>query len=272
MDDNKYISKLIGNHAVVLGGSGGIGRDVVRALAVNGVKHISYTYGKNKRIADELGSELEGKGVQAYYAPLERLDENGFRRFLEDAVAAQGEEVSMAVDTVGLSPNRPHLKQLLDHPASPDKDEAGWLQVFETNVFGSFIAVRTVATRMKEKGVHGSIVLITSSNGVNSQAEYSVHYDASKAAQAHMMRTLAEVYAPSGIRINAVAPGWVRTSADMNVSPEEEAKETAKIWSAPVRKDAYAAPAEIATVIVFLLSSGASYIVGQNILVDGGYR
>lgn len=262
MDDNKYISKLIGNHAVVLGGSGGIGREVVRALAANGVTKISYTYGKNKQAADELGKELEGKGVQAYCASIERLDENGFRKFLDDAVAALGEEVSMMVDTIGISPNIPHMEQTGED----------WQKVYGVNVVGSFYATRSAVKRMREKGVRGSIVLITSTNGVNSQAEYSVLYDAAKAAQIQMLRTLAEDYAPDGIRLNGVAPGWVRTSMNDTLPPGEEEKEAAKIWLAKARKDAFASPAEIATVVVFLLSSGASYIVGQNLMVDGGYR
>ncbi|HET9641389.1 MAG TPA: SDR family NAD(P)-dependent oxidoreductase, partial [Candidatus Paceibacterota bacterium] len=110
MDTTKYISKL-GEHAVVLGASGGIGREIVRALAANGVKKISYTFGRNKQAADELGKELEGQGIAAYCASIERLDEKSFRAFLEDAVAALGEEVSLAVDTIGISPNTSHMEQ-----------------------------------------------------------------------------------------------------------------------------------------------------------------
>ncbi len=264
IDKTKYISKISG-HAVVLGGSGGIGRTIVLALAASGASAVSYTYGKNEKAAQELALELKALGVGTYFASVERLDENGFNTFLEDAVATVGEEIVMAVDAIGISPNQVHEEQKLD---SGESKKEGWLQVFEVNVFGSFSALRSIAGRMKAKGMKGAIVLITSSNGVNSQAEYSVHYDASKAAQAHMMRTLAEPYAKDGIRVNAVAPGWVRTSNDMLPPDQSEIdKETAKIWL-----KRFAEPDEIASVVIFLLGSGSSYVIGQNLLVDGGYR
>jgi 3-oxoacyl-[acyl-carrier protein] reductase len=62
---------------------------------------------------------------------------------------------------------------------------------------------------MKARGVKGSIVLITSTNGINSQSQISTHYDSSKAAQGQMMKMFAEHYAPAGIRINGIAPGWI---------------------------------------------------------------
>jgi 3-oxoacyl-[acyl-carrier protein] reductase len=82
-----------------------------------------------------------------------------------------------------------------------------------------------------------------------------------------MGRTLAEPYAKAGIRINSVAPGWVNTSMNRTLPPEEKEKEIAKIWLGR-----FAEPEEIATVVVFALSPASSFIVGQNILVDGGYR
>lgn len=264
IDKSKYIPEVSG-HAVVLGGSGGIGRTIALALAANGARAISYTYGKNKKAAEDLAQELKSMGVEPYFASVERLNETGFTQFLSDAVAAVGEEITMAVDAIGISPNQVHEDQQLD--SSVYKKE-GWLQVFQVNVFGSFAALRSIARRMKTKNVRGSIVLITSSNGINSQAEYSVHYDSSKAAQAHMMRTLAEPYAKHNIRVNAVAPGWVHTTEEMLPPDQSEIdKETAKIWLGR-----FAQPEEIASVVVFLLSSAASYIIGQNLLVDGGYR
>lgn len=264
IDKTIYIPKISG-HAVVLGGSGGIGRTIVLALAANGASAVSFTYGKNAKAAQELALELKELGVKAHFASVERLDEAAFNGFLQYAVDAVGGEIEMAVDAIGISPNQVHVEQKLD---SAERKKEGWLQVFQVNVFGSFSALRSIASRMKAKQVKGAIVLITSSNGVNSQAEYSVHYDASKAAQAHMMRTLAEPYAKDGIRVNAVAPGWVHTTDDMLPPDQSEIdKETAKIWLGR-----FAEANEIASVVTFLLSSSSTYIIGQNILVDGGYR
>ena len=100
----KYISKVTG-HALVLGGSGGIGSEIVKALVANGAKAISFTYGGNKAKAESLAEELTDIGVKVYFEPVDQLNEPAFKQFLEDAVSAVGEEVSVAVNSIGISPN-----------------------------------------------------------------------------------------------------------------------------------------------------------------------
>lgn len=253
---HKYTNHLSG-HALVLGGSGGIGSVLVDALAAaDGVSAISFTYGRNKVEADTVAAKLVARGIKTYYASLDLRDEAAVNSFLDDAVATIGEEVAYAVNAVGISLNVPLQEQTADL----------WRQAYDVNVVGSFISTRAIANRMQKRLVKGSIVLITSTNGENSQAPYSAFYDVSKAGQAHEMLILAEEYAPD-IRINGVAPGWVETKMNDSLPPGEKEKETAKIWA-----KRFAEPAEIASVILFLLGAGASYIYGQNIMVDGGYR
>ncbi len=134
-------------------------------------------------------------------------------------------------------------------------------------MFGCFISTRAIAERMKKRGVKGSIVLVTSTNGINSQSQISTHYDSSKAAQGHMMKIFAEHYAPAGVRINGVAPGWIETSMNDTLPADERANEISKIWAGR-----FAEPREIASFIVFVGGAGGSYAVGQNFMVDGGYR
>ena len=179
---------------------------------------------------------------------------------LDAAAAATGQEVAVAVNSIGISPNVPIEEQSLD-----GKD--GWRNVFDVNVHGCFVSTRAIAERMKAKDVRGSIVLITSTNGINSQSQISTHYDASKAAQGHMMRILAEHYAPAGIRINGVAPGWIDTQLNDSLPDDERENETRKIWSGR-----FAAPHEIAAFVAFIAGSGGAYACGQNFMVDGGYR
>ncbi len=251
---------------MVLGGSGDIGREVVLALAANGASALSFTYGGNKAAAEQLARELQDAGHRnIYYAQLSipKTDSEviALQKFMEEAVNATGEEITVAVNTIGKSPNQPYWDQKIEGPD-------GWRDVYETNVFGAFLSARAIAKRMKGLGIRGSIVQITSTNGVNSQAEFSVHYDASKAAQAHEVRTMAEKLAKEfGIRYNSIAPGWVRTKMNASVPPEEMAAEEKKIWLGR-----QAEPSEIAKVVAFVAGTGGSYIVGQNLMVDGGYR
>ncbi len=259
MDASKYLNSVKG-HALVLGGSGGLGAEIVRALAASGASAVSLTYGRNKKAAGELIKELEDLGITGYTGPVNQTDEAAFKRFLEDAVVATDLEITSAVNAIGISPNVPLEEQTLDGPD-------GWRQVFEVNVYGCFISTRAIAERMKAKGVRGSIVLITSTNGINSQSQISTHYDSSKAAQGHMMRILAEHYAPAGVRINGLAPGWIETSTNDTLPADEREHEMSKIWA-----DRFAEPHEIASFAAFLAGTGGSYAYGQNFMIDGGYR
>jgi NAD(P)-dependent dehydrogenase (short-subunit alcohol dehydrogenase family) len=82
-----------------------------------------------------------------------------------------------------------------------------------------------------------------------------------------MMKIMAEHYAPVGIRINAVAPGWIETSMNDTLPADERAHEMSKIWAGR-----FAEPHEIAAFAAFVCGSGGSYAYGQNFMVDGGYR
>ncbi len=256
MDTSKYISKVEG-HALVLGGSGGIGSEIVRALVANGASAITFTYGRNKEAAEMLKAEIEAEGVKVYIGAVNQLNEDAFGTFLNDAVLAIGDEINVAVNTIGISPNTPLGEQTFEE----------WEQVFEVNLHGCFLSTRIIAERMKRYMMKGSITLITSTNGINSQSSISAHYDASKAAQGHMMRILAEHYAPLGIRINGIAPGWINTSMNDTLPEDERAKEMSRIWSGR-----FAEPAEVANFVAYITGTGGSYIYGQNLMIDGGYR
>lgn len=252
----KYLSKVVG-HALVLGGSGGIGSEIVQALVANGASAVTFTYNSNRQAAELLKKEIERQGVKVYIAAVDQLNETALSEFLSAAVEYTGQEVTVAVNSIGISPNTPLEEQTLEE----------WQRVFEVNLHGSFISTRAIANRMKAKRVSGSIVLVTSTNGVNSQSQISAHYDSSKAAQAHMMRTIAEYYAKFGIRINGVAPGWINTDLNDSLPADERANEMKKIWCGR-----FAEPAEVAAFVAFIVGSGGSYIYGQNLMIDGGYR
>lgn len=266
MKKEDYLNRIDG-HALILGGSGGIGVEVVRALAAHGPSAITIAYGRNQAAADALAKDVtDAIGIPAYVAQLSAPKKDAqvadYEAFLDRVVAAAGQEISVMVNTIGISPNRRHEDQTIE-----GKD--GWEDVFATNVHSVFLTTRASAMRMAAKGVRGSITIITSTNGINSQAEYSVHYDASKAALAHMVRTLAEPYARKyGIRLNGIAPGWIDTGMNDTLPPGEYEKELAKIWlgSAPIP------PAEVGKLVAFVAGTGGAYITGQNIIIDGGYR
>ena len=259
MDRAKYLNRVDG-HALVLGGSGGIGSEIVRALAASGASAVSFSYGRNRAAAEALSKELAAEGVKSHFGPIDQTDEAACVRLMDDAERAVGARIGVAVNTIGISPNVPIEQQTLDGPD-------GWRNVFEVNVHGCFISTRVIAERMKANGVRGAIVLITSTNGINSQSQISTHYDSSKAAQGHMLKIFAEHYAPAGIRINGLAPGWIETKMNDTLPADERAHEMSKIWAGR-----FADPHEIAAFCAVLCGSAGTYAIGQNFMVDGGYR
>lgn len=256
----------LNGHAVVFGASGDIGRAIALRLAKDGVKWLSFSYGGNKAAAEELAGTLQGLGVGTYFESLNLSDQPAVDAFLASAVAAQGgEEIRYVVNAVGISPNKNLLEQTLE--STGPGDDKGWREVFEVNVFGNFIAIRSAVKRMRDKGMKGSIVLITSTNGIDSYSQVSTHYDSSKTSQWMTGRIISEFFAKTGIRVNGIAPGWVKTKMNDSLPEDEREVETKRIGMGR-----WAEPHEIAEPTAYFLCDGASYICGVNLKVDGCYR
>lgn len=261
---NEYIPKVNG-HALVLG-AGGIGAEIIRALVANGASAVSLTYNSGKEKAESLKAELEAMDVKVHIFQLSGITDEtkvNFEQSLQTAVDTIGEEISVAVDTIGISPNVDFLEQSL---SSVERDKEGWQRVFEVNVFASALAARAILERMRNKGVKGSYVVISSTNGINSYDEMSWPYDESKASLVLRPRILSKRYAKHGIRVNGVAPGWIETPMNKTLPEDYRANEMRLIGIGR-----FAEPAEVASVVAFLAGTGASYIHGQTIVVDGYY-
>ena len=138
--------------------------------------------------------------------------------------------------------------------------------MLEVNLIGSFVASREAGQRMRERG-RGSIVNIASVSGVRGNSG-RVAYGASKAAVIHMTKVMAVELGPSGIRVNAIAPGPIETPMVREVHTEKARAE----WMRTVPQRRYGTPDELAGAATFLLDERkSSYITGQTICVDGGF-
>lgn len=144
-----------------------------------------------------------------------------------------------------------------------DRTVEDWKRTLEVNTIGTFL-VSKYASEYMMKNKSGKIINVSSTNGINTFFPSSIDYDASKAAIINLTYNLAIQFAPY-INVNAVAPGWVNTEMNKELSKELIEEETERIY-----KKRFAEPEEIAKVICFLTSEDAEYINSTVIKVDGG--
>lgn len=235
---------------LVTGGTRGIGEAIVRKFAL--LKYdIIFTYVKNSNKAHELKLELETKYNIKVLPIMANIANEGEINHLFKEIDAHYNHIDILVNNAGIA-----YDSLVE-----DKTKESFMHVLEVNLVGPFLMCQKIKKYMDK----GSIINISSTNGIDTYYPYSMDYDSSKAGLNSITKNFAVLYAPN-IRVNAVACGWVNT--DMNKELDEEIikEETEKIL---VKR--FAEPEEIANVVAFLVSDEASYINGEIVRVDGGF-
>jgi len=239
--------------AVVTGGSRGIGKAVVLALAKEGAK-VAFVYKGSADAAKTLEGEVATAGGTAKAYQGDVGDPTAGERIVE-AVLAEWGRVDILVNNAGV------IRDKLFLVMEPDD----WNVVINTNLTGVFAFCKAVAKQMAFKQRSGRIINVSSiaAEHVNSgQANYA----ASKGAINSLTRVLAVELGRRNVLVNAVAPGFIAT--DMSQAVRNLAGEDNLKKMIPVRR--LGTPEDIAAVVLFLASPAAAYITGQVITVDGG--
>ncbi|NPV68427.1 MAG: glucose 1-dehydrogenase [Anaerolineae bacterium] len=246
---------LTGRVALVTGGGGGIGREIVRLFAA---------YGADIAIADinasaaaEAAVEVRSIGRQAIAIQTDVTKSVEVDDMVHQAVAALG-KIDILVANAGICINT---------PAEETSDE-DWLRVINLNLNGVFWCCRAVGRHMIGRGT-GSIVNIASMSGtVVNRPQPQAAYNASKAAVMHLTKSLAIEWVDKGIRVNSVSPGYTSTELTKRGLNTDNWGE---IWMDMTPMKRLATPEEVAYAALYLASDAASYCTGTDLILDGGY-
>jgi 3-oxoacyl-[acyl-carrier protein] reductase len=232
--------------AIVTGGSRGIGRAIVQALAADGAK-VAFTYVQNKALADEVA---HGDSVVAYQADVTNFEQ---AKELVKQVKEKFGRIDILVNNAGITRDKLILRM----------SEKDWDDVIDTNLKGAFnISKPVVAAMVSQRS--GTILNITSISGVVGMPG-QVNYSSSKAGMIGFTKALAKEIAKANVTVNALALGFVETDMTAVLNEEYRTKALAQIPLGRIGE-----PENMAEVAVFLVSDKANYITGQVIQVDGG--
>ena len=250
-------ASLGGRIAIVTGGSSGIGRATALSLADSGV-HVAFNYLETDQesvaAADELGDILASKGVKVLVRSSDVREPRAAERFVAEVLDEMG-GLHILINNAGIGRDRALWRM-------SDDD---WRAVIDTNLSGAFHYTRAAAAHFR-KQQYGKIVNVSSVHGLGSEFGLA-NYCSSKAGLLGLTRSAAVDLGPSNVNVNAVAPGYIRTTQLTDKVPAEFI-DRARERSALGR---LGDPQEVASVIVFLCSEVARHVTGAVIPVDGGY-
>ncbi len=247
-------NELTDKVALVTGASSGIGYATAIALAEQGAA-VALNYHKNEAGAQRAQQQIREAGGRAIVVQADVTKSSDVSALVERTTNEFG-AIDILVNNAG---------SLIERLKILDLTEERWDEVMDLNLKSAFLCSKAVVATMMERR-SGTIINVSSIAGRNGGALGSIHYSAAKGGLITFTKGLAKELAPYGVRVNSVSPGFIETPFHEQFSTAEAVK--AAVSNIPLGRVGSAA--EVGKVIAFLVSDGASYLVGETIEINGG--
>ena len=244
---------MTGKVALITGSTKGIGRSIAKEMARCGAKVVISS--RKADACEQVAGELKEQGFEAIAVPCHVGRKEDLQNLVDQTLATWG-RIDTLVCNAATNPVYGTTQEMTDE---------AWDKIMDTNVKGTFWLTQMALPHMAENG-DGQVVLLSSIAGLKGNSVIGT-YGVSKAAEAALARNLAVEWGPRGIRVNAIAPGLVRTDFAKALVEDPERVRSAE-QQTPLRR--IGEPVDIAGLAVFLGTRASAYVTGQVIVADGG--
>jgi NAD(P)-dependent dehydrogenase (short-subunit alcohol dehydrogenase family) len=241
---------LHGETALITGGGSGLGFGIARAFVIAGAQVV--LAGRRESVLWEACTEL---GSQSSYFVHDVTETNAAPQLLGEIEKRNG-PVSVLVNNAGIHLKKPFL----------ETTEAEFLRVLETHVTGSYALTRAAAPGMMKRR-HGSVLFLASMTSLIGMPRV-IAYTTAKTAFVGLVRGLAAELSPCGVRVNAIAPGWIESPMLNEALSQDEERKNKVLSRTPIGR--FGEPEDIGAAAVYLCSSASRFVTGVVLPVDGG--
>jgi NAD(P)-dependent dehydrogenase (short-subunit alcohol dehydrogenase family) len=249
---------LEGRSALVTGGAQGIGKAFCEALGSAGANVA--VVDMNKQTAEETAHLLSKDGVEAIAIQTDVTDTEQVRTMVQTVVRQWG-EVTIGVNNAGISLWEDGLTTTLQQ----------WRNIMAVNLDAVFLCMQAEARVMKEKGYGKIINTASMSAHISNTPQNQCAYNTSKAGVLHLTRSLAAEWAPLGIRVNSISPGYTKTELVEKLLETPQGQTILPKWMERVPMAKMALTDDLKGAVVYLASAASDYVSGSDLLIDGGY-
>jgi NAD(P)-dependent dehydrogenase (short-subunit alcohol dehydrogenase family) len=250
--------RLDGRVAVVTGGGQGIGRGFAHALGEAGAAVAVADIVMER--AQNVTDELRAKGIDtiAIQADVTQADQ---AQAMVDAVLAKWGRLTIGVNNAGVG----------QWVAAEEMSEADWDRMLGINLKGVFLCAQAEARVMLSAGYGKMINVASMSASIVNTPQKQVAYNASKAGVLHLSRSLAAEWAPRGVRVNSISPGYTRTRLVEDLLETPIGKEMLPRWLSLTPMNRMGEVTDLQGAVVFLASEASDFMTGGELIIDGGY-